>query len=477
MADGGRGWRRLGGRVRSCRGERGQMLVFFALLIVPVTFVLSAVVVDASLWQSERRGAYKDADLATLSGALELARPAPDEAGAEAEAFASASTNDEAGNAGSDASNVDVTVDNSCFPGDSRADAVAVDLTHDSQTFFSSIFGLDVAPDIGAHAKACAGATQAPNGLVPIQMDLTQAPCFEPGGKPIFGQLCEIEYGAEHDNKDRGVLDLEAPDGRCSDATGSGDLEDAIEFGASGSCYINTRGSCDPDRNGPWDDCVAVQRGNPAKVARAFERRIAREGACDTDGNGYESFEETVTLVVDNADPSLRVYEGRDCEPGIDGDQISPRLVSIIVLEEPPTLSAGNAGYPILAFAGFYVSGCETATGITDEDELDRFCDTPGGGATNAPAGSSAQFVSLPRHHSCEHPGGPPPPPATCTPVPTNTPPSGGPTATPTSDGGEPGGGVGHIVVYGRFVNLIFAGHEAGPPTETTTLFSISLVE
>jgi hypothetical protein len=66
--------------------------------------------------------------------------------------------------------------------------------------------------------------------------------------------------------------------------------------------------------------------------------------------------------------------------------------------------------------------------------------------------------------------------------VPTNTPPSGQPTATPNGNGGGGGrggggGGVGHIVVYGRFVNLIFAGHETGAPTEATTIFSISLVE
>ena len=54
------------------RGECGQMLLIFALLIVPVTFGLGAVAVDASLWQSERRGAQKDADLSALAGALEL---------------------------------------------------------------------------------------------------------------------------------------------------------------------------------------------------------------------------------------------------------------------------------------------------------------------------------------------------------------------------------------------------------------------
>jgi uncharacterized membrane protein len=52
--------------------ERGQMLMTFALLVVPVTFVLGAVAVDASMWQSERRGAQKDADLASLAGAYEL---------------------------------------------------------------------------------------------------------------------------------------------------------------------------------------------------------------------------------------------------------------------------------------------------------------------------------------------------------------------------------------------------------------------
>jgi hypothetical protein len=463
-------------RAKWRRGERGQMIMVFALLIVPITFLLGAVAVDASVWQSERRGAHKDADLAALAGALELARKNPGDAerdAAEAAAGASAGVNDEVGNA----SVANLLVDDSCF-GVWEYDAVTIDVRHASRTFFSSIFGLDVAPDIGAHAKACAGAAQAPNGLVPIQMDLTQEPCFEdsndPGNEPEpqFGILCPIEYGSQQDNKDRGLLDLEASGDYCSEAGSSGDLEDLIEFGATGTCLINTGGDCDPNTKGPWYDCVAVQRGNPAKVARAFRDRIAREGACDADNNGYESFEETVNLVVDSSNPSERIYEARDCEPNIDGDQISPRLITIIVLEEPPLTPQGNTGYPIYAFAGYYVSGCADNPDITVESELDRFCDVPGN--SSVPIGSSAEFVGLNLGRPCGHGNQP-----TCTPVPTNTPGGAAPTATPTPKGnnGGGGGGVGHIVVYGRFVNLIFAGHETGAPTEATTIFSISLVE
>jgi hypothetical protein len=330
--------------------------------------------------------------------------------------------------------------------------------------------------------------------IVPIQMDVAQAPCFQDSAdadtdpEPQFGILCEIEYGSEHENKDRGLLDLQASGDYCSEAGGSGDLEDLIEFGAPGTCRINETGDCDPNSKGPWYDCVATQRGNPTKVARAFRDRIAREGACDTDGNGYESFDEVVTLVFDSNEPSERVYEPRDCDPDTGGTQISPRLITIIVLEDPPLVSSGNTGYPIYAFAGMYVSGCAKETGL-EEDEIDRFCDVPGGGnSSSSPVGSSAEFVDLNLNHRCGHQSAPTctpqptntpkkPPTATSTPVPTNTP--GGPLPTPTATpkGGGGGNGQGHIVVYGRFVNLIFAGYETGAPTDATTIFSISLVE
>ena len=472
-----------GRRPGTARHERGQMLVLFAVLVVPVSFLLAAIAVDTSVWQSERRGAQKDADLASLAGALELIEPVPQPAQAEAEARDSLITNDEAGNGGSEASNVlNVTVDNSCFPTDSRPDAVEVDVEHDSQSFFSSIFGISVAPDIGAHAKACAGAAQAPKNLIPVETDVTMPLCFVDGA-PQLGEVCPLEFGADDANP-RGIIDLQAPGDYCSDGPGSGALEDLIEFGADGTCLINQAGLCDPDKNGPWYDCVAVQEGNPTKVARAFERRIAREGGCDTDGDGIESFEETVILAFDDPDPPDRVYEPRDCDPGLDGVQFSPRLISIIVLEEPPG-GPSNTGHPIYAFAGFYLMGCTLSDDAVSIDELDPKCSVPGGGSAITESASHAQFVRFPSDHRCGHQSAP-----TCTPIPTLTPTNtptpaptitpGGPTATPTSGGGScggGGGGCGHVVVWGRFVNLLFTDSETGPPTEATTIFSISLDE
>jgi hypothetical protein len=93
---------------------------------------------------------------------------------------------------------------------------------------------------------------------------------------------------------------------------------------------------------------------------------------------------------------------------------MSPRLITIIVLKSPP--NSGNTGYPIYAFAGMYVEGCNDDP--TSDADVDREC-------ANAAKGN----------------------------------------------------GLGHLVVWGRMVNLFFAGDQAGPPNSSTTVFSISLVQ
>ncbi|MEX0749830.1 MAG: Tad domain-containing protein [Dehalococcoidia bacterium] len=494
MTDGQRKWMRIARRVRArarwSRGERGQMIMMFALLVVPITFVLGAVAVDASIWQSERRGAYKDADLSALAGALELAKPVPDGVGAEDEAYASAATNDEAGNAGQDPLKVDVTVDNSCFPNDDRDDGVSVNLTHESRTFFSSIFGMELAPDIGAHAKACAGAagTATLNNFVPFEIDHETSPCFEVG-QPVFTKMCGIEYGAQGGPAARGLIDMSAPDDYCSDTQGGVSNVDEMIAGNVdlGDCEINTSGDCDPTNVGPWYDCVSIQPGNAQKILDGVRMRIAKEELfpstpCDPDGNGIHEFADVVRIVTDTGNPTTSIYEAVDCDLDTEGDQISPRMVTIVVLEEKPSGNASQ-GRPIWAFAGFYLIGCASEViDSIDEDhpDLNKKCDidNSNGNSSAAPLGSAnAEFVQFNAGQGQCGRGNQ----ATCTPIP------GGPTATPTPDdggpggggpgGGGPGGGVGHVVVYGKFVNLITAGSGTTAPTEATTIFSISLVE
>jgi len=221
--------------------------------------------------------------------------------------------------------------------------------------------------------KFCAiGAT---GNLVPFQIDNNPGPCFDANEEPIFTSMCPIWMAAQ-DGIPRVILDLQAPGDYCSFSPGTGDIEELIENGAPGICLINETDDCDPNNNGPWYDCVAVQDGNPKKVIDGMVARLAKDGGCDGPDPGVvDDFFETINLVFDTGDPLTSIYEARDCDDFTPGKQMSPRLVSLIVLEEPPSGVSGSAGYPILAIAGFYLAGC-AAEGevVIDESDLDRYC-------------------------------------------------------------------------------------------------------
>ena len=138
---------------------------------------------------------------------------------------------------------------------------------------------------------------------------------------------------------------------------------------------------CDPNKNGPWYDCVAVQTGNPTKVARGFEARIAREGACDTrrrrhrELRGDRHRSRSIPAIRPRASTS-RVTAIRTPN----GDQISPRLVTIFILEDPPT-GLGQHRLPDLRLRRLlHRADARTTDDIVDEADLDPFCEMPGGG-------------------------------------------------------------------------------------------------
>jgi hypothetical protein len=384
----------------SLRGsQRGQGLIL-AMLAMTVVFAIGAIVVDFGLWLGERRGAQTDADFVALAGAWELLNPNGDPVAAANDSLAA---NDEQGNA----SLANLTVDDTCF-NQGQPDAVTADVRHESDSLFAGIFGL-FAPEIGARAKACVGATNAPLGIVPFEIDTSMGDCFESSGTPKFNSICPLDFGAQGGNP-RGILDLEASGDYCSDSRGGGNLENLIVTGITGTCLISESQSCNPSQGGPWYDCVAVQNGNTTRVMRAVEQRVDPDLNCDTDGSGTEDFDETVQVVIPGT-PIL--YEARDCNTAQPGAQISPRLVTVIVLDQVPT--SGNTGYPIYAFAAFYIAGCGSELS-PNPAVIDLGCTTQGGGN-------------------------------------------------------------GHTVVYGRFVNLVVENSGTASPTTSTTSFSISLEE
>jgi hypothetical protein len=396
----------------SSRSSRGQALIL-VVLVMTVVFVVGAIAVDIGLWLSERRGAQTDADFPALAGAWELLPPNPDSAAASAAVSDWAADNNEQANLALE----DVVVDDSCWD-QGPPDAVTVDVSHDTRTLFAGLLGVaDV--DVGAHAKACAGAAQGVGNLIPFQMQDDPGPCFDTLEQPVFTSFCPLELGAQGSNPDRGMLDLQAPDGHCSDAPGAGDIEELIEWGAPGVCLINTGTGCPGDI---WDDCVVVQSGDPKNVLDGVNARLLRDGDCDSahgDGDGVDEFDETVELVSGSGPTG--VYQARDCDPATEGSQISSRIVTIVVLETEP-IQPYNQPHPILAFAGFYLLGCAPeGVFITDQSQTDPYCDAPG------PVG-------------CDAPG--------------------------------------QCVVCGRFVKLILSGQGGvGAPNEQTTIFGIGLVE
>jgi hypothetical protein len=320
------------------------MLVMFVGIFTIITIV-GVMTVDAGLWLSERRGAQTDADLPALAGArecmLKLATGGvyiPDVQGSVQRWF------DE--NNGGDSELVASGTSSGCEPqpdGTLCVDVTVRDTT--SKTFFSSLFSpiFDrVAGNIGAHARACAGAANNPGSVVPFEVE-NVGPCFI-AGEPDFGAMCELE-GSSHSANPRGMLDMQSQADYCSDAGGSGNIEQMIENGATGLCLIN---------------------------------------------------------------------DGEPCDPNKGGVQVSPRLISVVLLDTVP--SAGNTGYPIVGFAGFYLDGCGPDD-LTDPSQLDN------------------------NQKKC--------------------------------DVGNPG----QQVVYGTFVTLIVAGSGIGPVDQSSTEFGIALVD
>jgi len=425
---------------RALHPDRGQIIVMFAAIFT-ITMVMGVITVDFGLWLSERRGAQTDADLPALAGAREymlwLAEGNRCENGGAPDQAAEAAV-DNWFNLNTDQTKADpdprytYTVQPDC-------PCVDVRVKHESKTLFSSFFAPvfdGVAGNIGAHARACAGAAVAPENAVPFEVAKPD-PCFS-DGSPDFDKLCPLESGAHGEcppdapssckSNPRGMVDLEAPPGYCSEGKANADPGPLIACGAPGMCLPNEGDACPGSR---WYDCAAVQDGNTAEVLDAVQCRLngdsscnkvhkltctpEGEGLCDADANGIDDFDESVTLMpgTDN------VYEPKDCDPTTAGEQISPRIITVIVFDEIPPPGGSSTGRPIRAFAGFYLAGCaEEGKIVNTTDDLTE------------------------DERKCIY-------------------------------SGPPGNGV----VYGQWVNLIAAGSGIGPVDESTTVFGIALVD
>lgn len=364
-------------------------MLIFMVAVITVIFAVAAVAVDFSIYFSERRGAQKDADASSLAGALELlsqdfVNVANNDFGAvqsdaEAAAYEWANKN---GVPPEDIHNL--VVDNtSCFGVSPVLDSVSLAAEHHSRALFSSIFGL-AAPEIGAHARACLGSIISAEGLLPVgvQVEGFDSYCWDDVDgdgyeDPLFGAECTLTFGGgDFTSGEGGALNL-YDDGslNCSgNNTGGGRAyrDELSNGGANTTCYVLPEGeTCDTFPNG----CVYPQTGNLVGQERqGFGDLLASEGDCDAlygDGDGIDQFDEVVDVAAGGPGPSpTTVYVSKDCDLDEADKQISPRLVSLIIVEQ--FTEQGNPPKPILAFAGFYIKQCESDD---DPPQVSEVCD------------------------------------------------------------------------------------------------------
>jgi hypothetical protein len=365
------------GATGSHPGEGGQALILM-LLAITVIFAMGAIALDFGLWLTERQGAQKDADSASLAGAYELLRqdfadPADNDppsvrAAAEDAVYTWGELN---GLEQADVADL-LVADTDCLGPSQVIDSVSIAAEHHSPALFTSIFG-GVAPEIGAPATACLGSVSTLTGLLPVAIQIggPSSGCWadlDGDGKtePRLGRTCALRFGDEESDHATSIRLYDNGSDDCSDRNTSNRAkwQDQVEQGGADSeChvynYFPDLNRCSSDGGG----CVYVVPGvDTRRALDAFQELISGERECDRtfgDRDGVDELREI--LVAADGDPSPpgdSVFIRRDCT--------SPRLVSLAVVgrfsDQP------SRPMPIEAFATFLIAGCELG------DQFDRRC-------------------------------------------------------------------------------------------------------
>ncbi|MCI0777144.1 MAG: hypothetical protein J4N95_03100 [Chloroflexi bacterium] len=346
--------------------QKGQAIILF-VFIFTIILAIGAISVDFGIWFSERRGAQTDSDLISLAGAYELLDSSKTEA--ELNAAVGIATQDSSFDNSvdpvADLQNLQVrklefpdgfeTDPDYCHTAAEdvsldRLNAVVLDVEHDSRALFAGIFGIG-APDIGAHACARAGSLISTSGLKPWAISVNHPDCFV-DGVPQFGAECFFRLD---DTPLTGAIRIGPDEGDdCDDGQGGSVYGENILEGSGAVCEIG--------------DLVRSEPGNiTAQTWNSVRDMIAGEGECDAlngNGDGIDQFDESFSTAIGVPGPD-EVFSARDC--------ITPRAITIVVLEDAPT---GTSDYqPIYGFAAFFVIRCESIVGVVVTEYED--CDIP----------------------------------------------------------------------------------------------------
>ena len=387
----GRGVRRLNG------DERGAGVMWFALFVV-LGIIGGVMVIDYGDIAVDRRDQQKSADLIALAGVQDL----PEDT-VQADLFAR-----EWGirNGVAPSEIVNLTLDNTCWndhPDDdpTQIDSITVDVSRPANLFLASEFG--IAFDVGAHAKACVGSLREAEGLRPWSISILNTPCFRYTGdpndppddperddpfnyEPLYGEECVIRL--ESPSSQVGSIRLGDDPGDECDESGGGASKyvENIEEGSDAVCEIG----------GYVDTEPGLQVG---PTLTALHNLLSTEGACDSaawgDGDGIDQLLEVFTVPGGGPPSPETVFVPLDCGWDDDpGTPDSPRFVTLVLIDEFDSPN-GFGTEQIIAFAGFYIQGCEVVDGEVVTAEYPK-CDVPNGDQSNVQiVGTFIQYLQL----------------------------------------------------------------------------------
>ncbi len=301
----------------SRRGESGQVLIAFALLL-PMLLGMVALAVDLGNYASERRSLQNSAD----SIALAASRDLPNAAQAVVSGQAWATKN------GVPLSAVTITV-TQVSTGDPNP-KVTVDIRKPHGFVFGRVIGVS-SRNVGAHAAAIKTSPGGLAGLSPWSVLKSAQAAATPGA------LVTLKYDANNPaNGNFGIIQL--------DGSGSSVYLDSLEN--TSTSVVCAQGATDCTDTSPvcTGDICPSQTGNKVGPTR-----------------------EGVDYLLDNTDPHCDTFAeafsgpvggkyelNPQCNPWLDGSYPSPRVIIIPVIN---SLCNGSCDVTVVSFALFWLEG------------------------------------------------------------------------------------------------------------------------
>lgn len=406
-----------------------------------IMLLMGAFAVDQGLWLAKRRNAQKDADAAARAGAMAYLTDMTDTASAHTFAEENAESNlanvidpDTEFFVDDGTGNLCVDFEGGVMPG---VPSVRAQINNPSGSLFARFLGIGI-DDLGATATACVGEPEALQGIDPFYIAPgASAPdpnCFNSNGTPKLGSICAIVVSSTYgDAGQRGKLGLQDdPDASnvnpscdpfatnncetlCTQQSNAS-ADELVVTGSPAICAFDdgvytSGGTYNTQKGAIACRIFGVDDADCPNVLDGLDQR--GEGYCDTEFHdasaqippfggtaasgltppfpaadvidspaGVDDFTEAFSKP--NGDPPDSYTDPAFLIPNLCDGEISPRIWTIIIGEEPPAVSGVLR---VKKFATFFVLGCwnQEAPGSTVlTGPIDPYCLEPSDGGAPA---------------------------------------------------------------------------------------------